>query len=130
MKLIKFLLIASMALPVAAVAAPLSPGQWTASFYTAKGALMFDAGVCFVNDNTWYMTTQTYTAGRWNLVGNNIRIHGSNVNSNGAGELTRITSKFMAGPWQSWTDDDAINLDLVSKWEFNKQKCDPAAPPE
>jgi hypothetical protein len=55
---------------------------------------------------------------------------GGNVNSNGAGELVRVTPKFMAGPWQSWTDDDVVNMDLVSRWSFVKKVCDPAAPVE
>ncbi len=134
MKLIKrisMLVALSVPMMASAAASPsLDAGQWKAQFYNADGAFMFDAGVCFQSDNTWHMTTQFYSAGHWDLVGNNIRIHGGNDNSNGAGELVKLTSRFMAGPWQSWTDDDKINMNLVSKWTYTKLKCDPAAPPE
>jgi len=131
MKLVKNVpLLLALMFPALASATILVSGQWKAEFYTAKGDLMFDAGVCFQGDNTWHMTTQSYSAGKWNLVGNNIRIHGGNFNSNGAGELVRVTPKFMAGPWQSWTDDDVVNMDLVSRWSFVKKVCDPAAPVE
>jgi hypothetical protein len=84
MKLVKNVpLLLALMFPALASATPLVSGQWKAEFYTAKGDLMFDAGVCFQGDNTWHMTTQSYSAGKWNLVGNNIRIHGGNVNSNG-----------------------------------------------
>ncbi|MDP2901982.1 MAG: hypothetical protein Q8N96_02575 [Methylovulum sp.] len=132
MKLIKYIpLLAALVAPsMVNAAAPLAAGQWKAQFYNADGIFMFDAGVCFQRDRTWHMTTQFYSAGHWELVGNNIRIHGGNDNSNGAGELVRLTPRFMAGPWQSWTDDDMVNMDLVSRWEFTKPKCDPPAPAE
>lgn len=131
MKSIKFIpLLAALVAPAMVSAATLTAGQWKAEFYNGKGVFMFDAGVCFQNDNTWHMTTQFYSAGHWSLVGNNIRIHGGNNNSNGAGELVRLTPEFMSGPWQSWTDDDAMNMNLVSRWTFMSETCDPEAPAE
>lgn len=135
MKLLKYIpLLAGLLATSMASAAPvpvdLKAGQWKAQFFDASGKMMFDAGVCIQKEGTWFMTTQSYTAGHWLLVGNNIRLHGSNVNSNGAGELVRATPQFMSGPWQSWTDDDTINMNLVSKWMFTKVLCDPPAPPE
>jgi len=88
-------LVAALALsPVLAMAAPVSPGE-----YSISGI----QNICLKSDGTWYSTTFSNWAGHWEITNRKLYVYGNYAD--GVGNDSMVFKKNgEAGFWTEWRD--------------------------